>query len=140
MVKDITGLLLTEDGELKEVIVKGDGRGSHIDSMYRHLNCRTVDCVRLPHFGIDMWVDDEFIYADSQQNLELSLTAVSLGWTGRHIIKGSGLFLAVNSRTGESVSLKEEQKQHVRDAFAWATKRVNEVLLEGLRTITDEQQ
>jgi len=139
-VKNITGLLLTDEGELKEVAVKGDARGSHIDSMYQHLACRAVDCIGLPYSGIDLWVDDEFIYAESLPNLELSLTAITLGWSGRHIIKGNGLFLAINARTGESISLSDEQKQQVRDAFAWARKRVNEVLLEGLRSISEERQ
>lgn len=137
--KNITGLLLTEEGELTEVIVKGDGRGSHIDSMYEHIKCRNVDCIGLPT-GIDLWVDDEFIYAESLPNLELSLTAITLGWPGRHIIKGNGLFLSIKPSTGESISLNDDQKRQVRDAFAWARKRVNEVLLDGLRTIREETQ
>lgn len=138
--KNIKGLLLTEEGELTEVVVKGDARGSHIDSMYEHIKCGNVDCIGLPNSDIDLWVDDEFIYADSLPNLELSLTAITLEWHGRYIIKGNGLFLGINHDTGESVSLNDEQKRKVRAAFAWAHKRVNEVLLEGLRAIREDDK
>ncbi len=138
--KNITGLLLTEDGELKEVTVKGDGRGSHIDSMYEHIKCRNVDCIGFSNSGIDLWVDDEFIYADSLPNFELSLTAITLGWTGRHVIKGNGLFLSIRPSTGESISLNDDQKRQILDAFAWARERVNEVLPEELRSTRKETE
>lgn len=129
--KHIKGILLTEEGDLKEVDVANTD-GSHLASMYELLECRTVECVSLTD-NIDLWVDEEFVYTQQAPNLELTLTAVMLGWPGQHLIKGKGLFLSVNYEEGETIALNETQKQLIRSSYVWAKNRVFQVIIDKLQ-------
>ncbi|OZD56622.1 hypothetical protein CH252_04925 [Rhodococcus sp. 06-1477-1B] len=119
--KNTTGLLVKEDGTLEEVVLNTTDTGSNLDEMKRLLDVRVVECVGLPQ-ELDCWVDEEFLLvAEPVPNLVLSVM-LSLMDSTNHYICGSGLFLAVDNRTGASVSLNAEQRNRVETAHHMASK------------------
>jgi Domain of unknown function (DUF3846) len=52
-------LIIQPDGEITDVHLKPGE--NHLALMYEHLNCTTVDVVRLTTV-LDMWIDDEGLY------------------------------------------------------------------------------
>lgn len=137
--KDINGLLLTVEGNLEEVMVGGDKNGGHLASMYKLLDCRFVTCVSLED-NIDLWLDDEFVYSQLENNIDLTLTAILLGWPGRHLIKGNGLFLSVNYKKGESLSLTATQTTKIQRTLEWARAHVVLETLNSMKTANDQTE
>lgn len=116
-----TGLLVKEDGALETVVLDTKEDGSNLDAMRQVMVVRTVDVVRL-NADIDCWVDDQAaLVAEPVLNPVLSVM-LSLLDNRNHQIVGAGLFLAVDMKTGASVSLDARQRNRVETAHRMATK------------------
>lgn len=115
----VTGLLLKEgDTQLWDVELRREN-GYLLNSMYNLLGCRSVDVIRLTD-NIDLWVDDEgMLVSDPQVNTVLMNITYAFGH-GYQPLYGAGLFLSVDSKSGETVSLTAEQVAVVRNAHKQA--------------------
>lgn len=116
----LVGLLsLPESNDLTEVAVKQEN-GSTLTELYRVLDCRTVDVIRLTD-SIDLWVDDEaLLVADPVPNRLLSMMMIAFGRGGEDHIMGRGLFLSADESTGATLSLNEKQLGIVTNAYEQA--------------------
>lgn len=73
MPKDSIALLITPEGDVKELGLP-DATRDRLQLLYQEIGCSTVDVVRLTT-GIDMWVDDEFLYNFDEPNIPATLYA-----------------------------------------------------------------
>lgn len=106
MTETITGLLVNTDGEPERVTIGAD----HLADFYRLLDTDTVDVVRLPN-QCDMWYrDDAAVYDEPVNPVATMQCALLLNNPAFPNIKGSVLFLNVDTSTGESVSLSEDNQ------------------------------
>lgn len=115
----LNGLLLnTDDPELWDVELRQEN-GSTLSSLYHHLNCRTVDVIRLTD-SIDLWVDDEAMLV-SEPEVNHVLTNITIAF-GHYFqpIHGAGVFLSGNDKTGATESLSPEQVSVIRNAHKQA--------------------
>jgi hypothetical protein len=94
MTTTINALRVDTDGTPKAILIDKD---KFLDDMYRELECRLVECVSIAQ-GLDMWVDEEFLYADKQINNVASHLS-------QRPIMGSVVFLGIDNVEGESISL-----------------------------------
>lgn len=96
-------LVLHPDGEIVEVNLN-KGR-DHLALMREHLNCHTVDVVRLSKV-LDMWIDDEGLYT---QPVNPAATALARHygyvWQPYH---GPVMLASVNAE-GDSIDLDVHQ-------------------------------
>jgi hypothetical protein len=72
----IAALRLDVEGQVSDVTVNTGADGLHLKSLYRLINCRLVDVVRLTT-QLDMWVDDEGAYT---QPINLAAIVVARGF------------------------------------------------------------
>ncbi len=120
--KDAVGYKLVPDSlQLEQVTIEAS-EGNHLAALYRELDARSVDIIRLPE-GIDLWVDDEgLLTADPQINvfMEYLIGALTnLRLTQRLV--GNGIFLS-NDGNGKTVSLSAKQRAIIIKAKTLATK------------------
>lgn len=121
MTSETNGLLVKEDGSLHEVKLHTEADGSNLQAMKELLEVRMVDCIGLSE-DLDCWVDDEgLLVAEPVFNPVLS-TMLCLMGDAEYFICGSGLFLAVDPTTGETVSLNSHQRNMVETAHRMVMK------------------
>lgn len=102
-------LVIAIDGTVEEVVLPRD-EDSSLTAMYKAIDCRTVDVVRLTS-RMDMWVDNEGLYT-APLNPVATLLARFYGYThqGYH---GRALICGMNA-AGDSVNLTDDQARAVR--------------------------
>lgn len=107
---NIIGMLIRVDGLITADVTVNDHNGSHLQSMYQHVNCHAVDRIELHPGGqvIDMWVDDEGRINGKTVNLIASiLMARSYPDAGilDCLVHGNALLLGVDLDEGEAIDL-----------------------------------
>lgn len=114
----IRGLLIDpEKRQISVIPIVVEKDGTCLDSMYRALNCSTVDCGRgglrfLPsHPEDDVWFDDEGLYSDSKWTFEIP------GWVP---LVGRGLVLGFNDKGDcTDCTLTSEDIEELKSAIRW---------------------
>jgi hypothetical protein len=98
------GLLIDITLDFDAVTVVEVNPDETLRSMYLHLDCRSVDVVRLAE-GLDMWIDDEGLY-NSTVNILATGVAREYGLTHQPYF-GKALLLS-NTSKGETIGLSDE--------------------------------
>jgi hypothetical protein len=86
-----------------------------VTGIQQAIDARWFDVVSLDH-NIDLYVDDEGAINGSTLNLPATIIAHTLGTPAA--LFGTAIALGINNETGESVSLTDEQTQHIVHALA----------------------
>lgn len=96
-------LVIHPDGEIVTVNLKPGV--IHLALMYEHLDCRTVEVVRLTD-KLDMWLDEEGLYCHPVNPVATALARrYGLTWQNYH---GPVLVCGVND-DGDSIDLTSDQ-------------------------------
>lgn len=115
-------IIRPESTELENIELPADPGGStHLAALRSALDARMVDVIRLEgDRGIDAWVDDEFLYTQSDLNLTATNVLRTFGVDfGSGHVNGSVVFTGHDGRGG-MVSLTEDQERVLRDALRQA--------------------
>jgi hypothetical protein len=108
---NLTGIRISERDAETIIIRKTDT----VTEIRQAIDARWFDVVSLDH-NIDLYVDDEGAINGSTLNLPATLIAHTLGRPAA--VFGTVVVLGINNETGESVSLTDEQAQHILHGLA----------------------
>jgi hypothetical protein len=108
---NITGIRISDRNAETITIRKTDT----VNEIQQAIGARWFDVVSLNHH-IDLYVDDEGAINGSTLNLPATIIAHTLGTPAA--LFGTVVVLGIDNETGESVSLTDEQAQHILHALA----------------------
>lgn len=107
--KTLRALLLTEHG-IREVELDNTNIDAHLASMYRLIDCQTVDGAGYPDRGHAAWVDDEGMLTATRGTL-----VTHVDWHGAPLF-GNLLVTGFDHTTGETTAAtmsRDELASHI---------------------------
>lgn len=96
---------ITVDGDWSTVDMPGPGETLHW--LYGQIGCTCVDLVRLDA-DLDMWLDDEGMYVNDGENVNLLATALNLAMGNGHPALWGTMVIARHDQMGDTTSLTDE--------------------------------
>lgn len=109
-----------------------DGSESHLDTMYKYLDCRCVDVMEIERNGktYDMWFDDEYLYSHGNTP-SATLFIGDLKPRSFNVICGNVLF-AHHDEEGATTGLTEDDYSNLIDFIQNGTDKLLKAAEMGL--------
>ncbi len=123
-----------DEAGVATVVDLTEGGKKTLEGLYEAIGCRFVDVVRVAPPQLDMWIDDEGLYAFEAMPNVLAEHIVSTVTRQRLVqrIVGAVVFAATNDE-GETVSLDQRMVEDLLESSRrWQAKGLHQVLAERL--------
>jgi len=109
----IAAAVITSDFRITEVELDA---AHTLDELYRLIQCRWVDVVALDK-NVDMWIDDEGMYANDEPNWATTTIAHAFGFVAQPYF-GTAVFTGGVDEDGNSTPLDPQSLQKLTKALA----------------------